>query len=328
MVGVEQHRLYQADAEGVPWRRWGPYLSERQWGTVREDYSAGGDAWSSFTHDQARSRAYRWGEDGLAGFSDDQPAPLPGPGAVERAGPDPQGASVRPDQQSRATTARTSRSATSTSTPRRRSSYLKMLYKYPQGEFPYADLVATEPARGASSTPSTSCSTPGSSTTTGTSTSRWSTPRPRPEDILMQVTVHNRGPEDAALHVLPTLWFRHTWSWAGGSERAFTAGRSPAFSDSARSWPSIPSWARRWFYGDGAVPVLVTGNETNNERVFGTPNRRALCEGRHRPGRRARRAHRGGPERDRHQGGAALQGGGPGRRQRDDAPASDRPRAG
>jgi hypothetical protein len=72
MVGIEQQRLHDADSDGVPWRRWGPYLSERQWGTVREDYSPGGDAWSSFTHDQARSRAYRWGEDGLAGFSDDR----------------------------------------------------------------------------------------------------------------------------------------------------------------------------------------------------------------------------------------------------------------
>ena len=105
--------------EGVHWRRWGPYLSERQWGTVREDYSADGNAWDYFPHDHARSRAYRWGEDGIAGFGDEQLLSVPRPRVVERPGPDPQGAAVRPDQWPRAITARTSRSCTTTSTARR-----------------------------------------------------------------------------------------------------------------------------------------------------------------------------------------------------------------
>ncbi len=97
-VGAESERLRQADEEQVPWRRWEPYLSERQWGTVREDCSDNGDAWSYFSHDQARSRAYRWGEDGIAGFSDDQQL-LPGLGALERERPHPERALVRAHQQ-------------------------------------------------------------------------------------------------------------------------------------------------------------------------------------------------------------------------------------
>ena len=89
---IEQNRLNEAREQGVPWKQWGPYLSERQWGTVREDYSEDGNAWAYFSHDQARSRAYRWGEDGLGGISDDRPAPVLRSRAVERARPDPEGA--------------------------------------------------------------------------------------------------------------------------------------------------------------------------------------------------------------------------------------------
>ena len=98
-LNIERRRLEETRTREAPWRKWGPYLSERQWGTVREDYSESGDAWDYFSHDQARSRAYRWGEDGLAGISDDQPAALLRAGPVEREGPDPQGAAVRPDEQ-------------------------------------------------------------------------------------------------------------------------------------------------------------------------------------------------------------------------------------
>ena len=116
---VEGARL-AAIRRGVHWRRWGPYLSERQWGTVREDYSANGDAWNYFPHDHARSRAYRWGEDGIAGFSDDQLLLCLGSCVVERPGPDPQGAAVRTDQSPKAITARTSRNSIIISTARRR----------------------------------------------------------------------------------------------------------------------------------------------------------------------------------------------------------------
>src|SRR5215469_2762318 len=151
MANAERNRLKEADARGVPWRRWGPYLSERQWGTVREDTTDGADTWSAFTHDQARSRAYRWGEDGLAGISDDRQLlclalalwngrdtllkeRLFGlTNAEGNHGEDVKECYFYLD-------------ATPT------SSYLKMLYKYAQAEFPYADLVATNGARGKTDT--------------------------------------------------------------------------------------------------------------------------------------------------------------------------------
>ncbi len=268
MVNVEQQRLEQAQ-RGEPWRRWGPYLSERQWGTVREDYSAGGDAWSSFTHEQSRSRAYRWGEDGLAGLCDDKQRLCVGLALWN--GRDP----ILKERLFGLTNSEGNHGedvkecyfyldATPT------SSYLKMLYKYPQGEFPYADLVDTNGSRGKLEPEyellDTGVFDHGRYFDVFVEYAKAS-----PEDILMQVTVHNRGPDDADLHVLPTLWFRHTWSWAGGTE-----------TPSLRSVPGLPGVSavvadhhelgRRWLYADGAPPVLVTGNETNNERVFGTPN--------------------------------------------------------
>jgi hypothetical protein len=149
MAGRERQRLSRADTEGVAWRRWGPYLSERQWGTVREDYSDSGDAWSSFTHDLARSRAYRWGEDGLAGFCDDHQRLCVALALWN--GRDP----ILKERLFGLTNSQGNHGedvkesyfyldATPT------SSYLRMLYKYPQAEYPYADLVLTNQARGRS----------------------------------------------------------------------------------------------------------------------------------------------------------------------------------
>ncbi|HEY5247987.1 MAG TPA: glucosidase [Dermatophilaceae bacterium] len=269
MVNVEQQRLQQAEKLGEPWRRWGPYLSERQWGTVREDYSAGGDAWSSFTHEQSRSRAYRWGEDGLAGLCDDKQRLCLSLALWN--GRDP----ILKERLFGLTNSEGNHGedvkecyfyldATPT------SSYLKMLYKYPQGEFPYEDLVATNGARSKQEAEyellDTGIFNEGRYFDVFVEYAKAS-----PEDILMQVTVHNRGPDDADLHVLPTLLFRHTWSWAGGSEQP-----------SLRSLPGQPGVStvvadhhelgQRWLYAEGAPPVLVTGNETNNARVFGTAN--------------------------------------------------------
>ena len=172
---AERRRLLEARDHDVPWRRWGPYLSERQWGTVREDYSGDGDAWSYLSHDQARSRAYRWGEDGIAGYSDDDQILCFALSLWN--GRDP----ILKERLFGLTNSEGNHGedvkeyyfyldATPT------NSYLRFLYKYPQAAYPYEDLVSTN--RGAvGPTPSTSCSTPASSTTTGTSTSSWSTPR-------------------------------------------------------------------------------------------------------------------------------------------------------
>src|SRR5690348_9006358 len=198
MVGAERLRLEDADRRGVGWRHWGPYLSERQWGTVREDISEGGDAWSSFTHDQARSRAYRWGEDGIAGVSDDRQ--LLCLALALWNGRDP----MLKERMFGLTNSEGNHGedvkecyfyldATPT------SSYLKMLYKYPQAEFPYADLVETNGARGKLD-PEYELIDTGVFDDDRYFDVVAEYAKATPDDILMQITVHNRGPDDAELH--------------------------------------------------------------------------------------------------------------------------------
>ena len=175
----EQQRLAEAREQTVPWKRWGPYLSERQWGTVREDYSDDGDAWNYFTHDQARSRAYRWGEDGLAGISDDKQR-LCFALALWN-GQDP----ILKERLFGLTNSEGNHGEDVKeyyfyldTTPTH--SYMKCLYKYPQAAYPVRRPGRDQPAAQPAASWSTSCSTPASSTTTATSTSSSSTPRPRP----------------------------------------------------------------------------------------------------------------------------------------------------
>jgi hypothetical protein len=266
---AERQRLAEADHGGIRWRRWGPYLSERQWGTVREDFGGGHDSWSAFTHEQARSRAYRWGEDGLAGVCDDKQQLCLAIALWNERDP------ILKERLFGLTNAEGNHGedvkecyyyldATPT------SSYLRMLYKYPQAEFPYASLVAVNGARGKSE-PEYELLDTGVFNDGRYFDVEVEYAKGAPEDLLLQVTVHNRGPEDARVHVLPTLWFRHTWSWAGGDERpglratADADGRSVVCAD-------YSELGTRWLRADGQVPVLVTENETNNERVFGLAN--------------------------------------------------------
>ena len=269
MANAERERLNKADTGGVPWRRWGPYLSERQWGTVREDPSDGADSWSAFTHEQARFRAYRWGEDGLAGICDDRQRLCLALALWN--GRDP----ILKERLFGLTNAEGNHGedvkeyyfyldATPT------SSYLKLLYKYPQAEYPYADLVATNQARGKTD-PEYELLDTGIFDGNRYFDVFVEYAKAAPEDILMQVTVHNRGPEDAGLHVLPTLWFRHTWSWAGGADRP-SLHAVPGRRDLSAVRALHGELGTRWLYADQEVPVLVTGNETNNERVFGSAN--------------------------------------------------------
>lgn len=262
---AEQQRLTEAREQKVPWKKWGPYLSERQWGTVREDYSEGGDAWNYFTHDQARSRAYRWGEDGLAGISDDQQRLCfalalwngKDPIIKERAfglinsesnhGEDVKEYYFYLD-----------------STPTH--SYMKYLYKYPQAEFPYANLVQT--SRGRSRT---EFEYELLETGVFDQDRYWDVfveyAKDSAEDILIQITVHNRGPETAELHVLPTLWFRNEWSWRGISER-------PSLQRLGSAIKAVdPKNGECYLHCDGDMQLLFTENETNTERIFGVPNR-------------------------------------------------------
>src|SRR5574341_1760672 len=212
----EHVRLQEAQDQNVPWKKWGPYLSERQWGTVREDYSEGGNAWDYFTHDQSRSRAYRRGEDGIAGISDDQQK-LCFALALWN-GKDP----IIKERLFGLTNSEANHGEDVKeyyfyldSTPTH--SYMKYLYKYPQAVYPYDHLVTTNRGRSREEFEYELLDT-------GVfAQDRYfdvfvEYAKESPEDILIRITIHNRGPEAAALHVLPTLWFRNTWSWGRGGE--------------------------------------------------------------------------------------------------------------
>ncbi len=216
MIG-EQQRLEQARTNEQPWKKWGPYLSERQWGTVREDYSQDGNAWDYFTHDQARSRAYRWGEDGLAGISDDHQV-LCFALALWN-GRDP----ILKERLYGLTNSEGNHGEDVKeyyfyldSTPTH--SYMKYLYKYPNAPFPYADLVQTNRHRSRQE-PEYELLDTGIFDDDRYFDVFVEYAKAGPEDVLIKFSVSNRGPEPASLHLLPTLWFRNTWSWAGGGAK-------------------------------------------------------------------------------------------------------------
>ena len=266
----EHERLQECRKLGVPWKKWGPYLSERQWGTVREDYSETGDAWSYFPHDLARSRAYHWGEDGLAGFSDDLQRLCfalalwngKDPTLKERAfglvntesnhGEDVKEYYFYLDN-----------------TPTH--SYMKYLYKYPQTAFPYEDLVKESSKR-----------TRGEFEYELLDTGAFDKnkyfdifveyAKASTEDFLIQITIHNRGTEPAELHVLPTLWFRNWWSWNGITEKPVVkfANAYPDMQQLEAQDSILGTWN---FYCQGRPTLLFTENETNSKRLYDIPNR-------------------------------------------------------
>jgi hypothetical protein len=269
-VNPEQRRLEEAGQGKVPWRKWGPYLSERQWGTVREDYSGSGDAWNYFTHDQARSRAYRWGEDGLAGMSDDHQY-LCFAVALWN-GQDPilkeRLFGLTNDEGNHGEDVKEYYFYLD-STPTH--SYMKFLYKYPQAAYPYSDLVVTNRRRSRQEFEYELLDT-------GVfDQDRYfdvfvEYAKAAPEDILIQITVCNRGPDLATLHVLPTLWFRNIWSWGGDSPRPVL--RQATLSDAGGAIAaSHPQLGERLFCYEGAAELLFTENETNSERLVHVPNR-------------------------------------------------------
>jgi hypothetical protein len=263
---AEQARLLEASCGRAPWKMWGPYLSERQWGTVREDYSLNGDAWNYFTHDQARSRAYRWGEDGLAGICDDQE--LLCFALALWNGRDP----ILKERLFGLTNSEGNHGEDVKeyyyyldSTPTH--SYLKYLYKYPQAAYPYDDLIATNRSRNRSDFEYELLDT-------GVfDQNRYfdvfvEYAKAAPEDILIEITAHNRGPDPAELHLLPTLWFRNTWSWGDEAQRPLMAESGPGLIAAAH-----PLMGSRTLVCEDAPPLLFTENETNTERLYSQPNR-------------------------------------------------------
>lgn len=269
---AEERRLHESRTRAAHWKRWGPYLSERAWGTVREDYSPHGSAWDYFPHDHARSRAYRWNEDGLAGISDRHQLvcfalalwngrdPILKERLYGLAGPEgSHGEDVKEYY------------FYLDSTPTH--SYMKYLYKYPQAEFPYALLLEENQRRGK-----------GQSEYELLDTGIFDGDRyfdvfveygkGDVEDILVRVSVVNRGPEAALLHLLPTVWFRNRWSWGEGNPRP-ELRRQPGSDENGVSTLELheATLGRRLLYCEGSPELLFTENETNNGRLFGAANR-------------------------------------------------------
>jgi hypothetical protein len=264
-MSVEETRLQEARDNSIPWKKWGPYLSERQWGTVREDYSEGGNAWAYFSHDHARSRAYRWGEDGLAGISDDKQR-LCFALALWN-GKDP----ILKERLFGLTNSEGNHGEDVKeyywyldSTPTH--SYMKWLYKYPQAAFPYDDLVKTNVTRDRKAFEYELIDT-------GVfDQNRYfdvfvEYAKAGPEDILVRITAHNRGPDAAEIHLLPTLWFRNDWSWHAGGVRPKMSADGTGLIRASHA-----VLGDRFLHCEGEAELLFTENESNLQRVFGVPS--------------------------------------------------------
>jgi hypothetical protein len=262
---AEQARLNAAREAQVPWKKWGPYLSERQWGTVREDYSADGDAWNYFTHDQARSRAYRWGEDGLGGLCDDRQLLCFALALWNERDP------ILKERLFGLTNSEGNHGEDVKeyyfyidSTPTH--SYMKYLYKYPQRAFPYRDLVETNRKRSREELEYELLDT-GIFDGDRYFDVFVEYAKATPEDVLARITVHNRGPEPARLRVLPTLWFRNTWSWGEDARKPSLRQAAPGVVQA-----SHPDLGEYWLHCDGGPELLFTENESNTQRLWSQPN--------------------------------------------------------
>ncbi|WP_447983150.1 MGH1-like glycoside hydrolase domain-containing protein [Nitrospira sp. Nam74] len=264
---AEQQRLSDAREKNVPWKKWGPYLSERQWGTVREDYSEGGDAWNFFTHDQARSRAYRWGEDGLGGICDEKQGLCFA--LTLWNGKDP----ILKERLFGLTNSEGNHGEDVKeyyfyldSTPTH--SYMKYLYKYPQAAFPYTDLAETNRGRSRNEMEYELLDT-GVFNEDRYFDVFMEYAKDGPDDILVQITAVNRGPEKADLHLLPTLWFRNDWAtWIArpAKKPMLKQVKGPGGTSAIKAEHS--TLGTYYLYCEGDVPLLFTENETNNDRLF------------------------------------------------------------
>ncbi len=265
---AEEQRLEESHQRTKHWKRWGPYIAERQWGTVREDYSPDGTAWDYFPHDMARSRAYRWGEDGIGGICDRHQRVcfalalwngrdhilkerLFGlTGNEGNHGEDVKEYYFYLD-----------------STPTH--SYMKFLYKYPQAAFPYDQLVAENHKRGKSE-PEFELMDTGVFNENRYFDVFMEYAKAAPEDILIKITAWNRGPEEAQLDLLPTLWFRNIWSF-GEKHGHPKLWRAPDFMGAAVVAAEESRYGKRWLLAEGVPEMLFTENETNFPRVFNFP---------------------------------------------------------
>src|SRR5262245_39398709 len=261
---TEQRRLNEARERGIPWKKWGPYLSERQWGTVREDYSEDGNAWDYFSHDQSRSRAYRWGEDGLGGISDDRQRLCFALALWNEADP------ILKERLFGLTNSEGNHGEDVKeyyfyvdSTPTH--SYMKYLYKYPQRAFPYRDLVQTNQRRSREELEYELIDT-GIFDDNRYFDVFVEYAKEGPEDILIRITAHNRGPATARLRVLPTLWFRNTWSWGKPGTKPVLRGQGGTI---RASHPELGDYTLAC---EGSPELLFTENESNAHRLWNQSN--------------------------------------------------------
>jgi hypothetical protein len=269
VVPVEIKRLNEVKENIAPWKKWGPYLSERQWGTVREDYSENGDAWNYFTHDHSRSRAYRWGEDGIAGISDDKQQLCFSLAFWN--GKDP----IIKERLFGLTNSESNHGEDVKeyyfyldSTPTH--SYMKYLYKYPQSAYPYEDLVNTNRSRSRMEFEYELLDS-GAFNDDKYFDVFVEYAKEGPEDILVKITVHNRGPEMASINILPTLWFRNVWSWGGEEKKPELLQIDGSVSHSVLK-TDHPLLGDYYLWCDGNPRFLFTDNDTNTERIFGIHN--------------------------------------------------------
>jgi len=266
-VTKEQQRLEESRQKTLPWKKWGPYLSERQWGTVREDYSETGDAWNYFTHDQARSRAYRWGEDGIAGISDERQ--LLCLALALWNGKDP----ILKERLFGLNNSEGNHGEDVKeyyfyldSTPTH--SYMKYLYKYPQQAYPYDDLVSTNQHRSKDEMEYELLDT-GVFDHDRYFDVYAEYAKAGPEDLLVKITAINRGPETAELHLLPTLWFRNDWAgWTCSPSQKPVLEEISSQTGTRAVWATHPSLGSYILHCEGTANLLFTENETNNARLF------------------------------------------------------------
>jgi len=270
-VTKEELRLKEARERSAHWKRWGPYLAERQWGTVREDYSPHGTAWEFFPHDHARSRAYRWGEDGLGGITDNHGRlcfalalwnghdPILKERLFGLTGPEGNhGEDVKEYY------------FYLDSTPTH--SYMKFLYKYPQAAFPYGTLIEENGGRDRQA-PEFELIDTGVFDGDRYFDVLVEYAKAAPDDLLIRVTAVNRGPGEATLHLLPTLWYRNTWSWNPAGPERPVLRQGVATAGHVVIEGEHPSLGARWLYCEGAPELRFTENETNTERLWRAPNR-------------------------------------------------------
>jgi hypothetical protein len=266
---TERERLEETNRRRAHWRRWGPYLAERQWGTVREDYSPYGTPWEFFPHDHARSRVYRWGEDGIAGLSDrhgliclalalwNRRDPILKERLFGLTGNEGNHAEDVKEYYFYLDNVPT-------------HAYMRYLYKYPQRAYPYLDLVDVNRRRGRHE-PEYELIDTG----VFDDDRYWDVTveyaKAAPEDVLVRVTAENRGPEPAALDLLPTLWFRNTWAWGIDERRPRLRVTDPVAGGVAIRVAHVV-YGRRFLLAAGAPRLLFTDNETNTERLWGVPN--------------------------------------------------------